>query len=126
MKLFGRICAHLAALLSAGACRTAQARPDVPAVISEPTSQTRAELVEAVSAALGGATVTLADDALTRDNTLVVERKRHLDPSGLPVNGRDLGRPETFRLVKNGADCVLLHENSGRRFPLSQTACAAI
>lgn len=126
MKLFGRICAHVALLLSAGACRTTQARPDVPAVITEPTSQTRAELVQAVSAALGGATVTLSDDAFTRDSTLVVERRRRLDPNGLPVNGRDLGRPATFRLVKNGADCVLVHENSGRRFPLTQTACAAI
>jgi hypothetical protein len=126
VKLFGRICAHAAALLSAGACRTAQARPDVPAVITEPTSQTRAELVQAVSAALGGSTVTLADDALTRDDKLVVERKRQLDPNGLRVNGRDLGRPETFRLMKNGTDCVLVHENSGRRFPLAQTACAAI
>ena len=126
MKLFGRVCAQLAALLSVAACRTAQARPDVPALITEPTSQTRADLVQAVSAALGGATVTLSDDALTRDSTLVVERRRRLDPNGLPVNGRDLGRPETFRLVKNGADCVLVHENSGRRFALSQTACAAI
>ena len=125
MRLFGRI-AQVAVLLSAGACRTAQARPDVPALITEPTSQTRTDLVQAVSAALGGATVTLSDDALTRDSTLVVERRRRLDPNGLPVNGRDLGRPETFRLVKNGADCVLVHENSGRRFALSQTACAAI
>ena len=125
MRLFGRI-AQLAVLLSTGACRTAQARPDLPAVITEPTSQTRTELVEAVSSALGGARVMLSDDALARDSTLLVERNRRLDPNGLPVNGRDLGRPETFRLVKNGADCVLVHENSGRRFPLSQTACAAI
>jgi hypothetical protein len=125
MKSLARMVAR-ALLVCVAACRTVQARQDTPAVISEPTTQTHAELVQAVSAALGGATVTLADDALTRDSTLVLERTRRLDPNGLPVNGRDLGSPERFRLVKNGAECVLVHENSGRRFALAQTACAAI
>jgi hypothetical protein len=95
-------------------------------VITEPSPSSRAELEQAVSAALNGATVSLRDDALTRENTLVVERIRHRDPSGLLIEGRDLGAPERFRLVKNGDQCVLVHEKTGRRFPLSQTTCTGI
>ena len=126
MKFFARVCARSALLFAAAACRTAPARHDVPAVITEPSERSRAELEQAVSAALNGATVTLRDDALTREDTLVVERIRHRDPNGLLIEGRDLGRPERFHLVKNGAECVLVHESTGRRFPLSQTTCAAL
>jgi len=127
MKFLPRAWARAALLLAAGACRTAPAaRPDVPAVITEPSAGSRAELERAVSAALNGASVTLRDDALTREDTLVVERIRHRDPNGLLVEGRDMGRPERVHLVNNGADCVLVHEGTGRRFPLSRTTCAAI
>ena len=125
MRLLLRTCARAALLLAAG-CRTVSARQDVAAVISEPSARSHSKLVGAVSAALNGATVTLSDDALTRDSTLIVERTRHRDANGLPINGRDLGAPERFHLVKNGTECVLVHENTGRRFALSQTACAAI
>ncbi len=116
----------LAIGLSAGllACRTVPPRPDVPAVIVEPTARSRAALVGAVSAALGGVPVTLAEDALTQESTLLVERARLRDPTGLPANGRQLGGPERFQLVKSGAECVLVHERTGGRFALAATACS--
>ncbi len=114
------------ALLSLAACRTALARQELPAVIAENSSRSRAELAAAVSAALDGVAVTLADDALTRESTLVLERARRRDESGLPVQGRETGMPERFRLVRSGADCVLVHERSGRRFTLQETACTPL
>ncbi|HYZ88056.1 MAG TPA: hypothetical protein VE620_02055 [Myxococcales bacterium] len=114
-----------ALVLSSFAGTAVHAASDVPAVVTNPTPESRAELARAVSAALGGAKVTLAEDALTRESTLVVERTRRRDPNGLLANGRDLGKPDRFRLVKNGPGCVLVHENSGRRFALVQTPCAA-
>jgi hypothetical protein len=126
MRRFAQTCARAALLLAAAACRTAPARHDVPAVITEPSARSRAELEQAVSAALNGASVTLRDDALTHEDALIVERIRHRDPNGILIEGRDMGRPERFHLVKNGTECVLVHENTGRRFPLSQTTCAAI
>jgi hypothetical protein len=119
-----RAWAAAGALLSTAACRTPHARHDVPAVIVHPTAESRAALAQAVSSALHGAPVTLADDALTDASTLVIERARRLDPSGLPANGRELGPPERFRLVKSGGECVLVHERSGTRLALSATACA--
>ena len=114
------------ALVSLVACRTASARPDVAAVVAEPGTESRAELAAAVGAALGGVPVRLSDDALTRESTLVVERARQRDPSGLPAQGRERGVPERFRLVKNGADCVLIHERTGQRFTLRETTCAPV
>ena len=114
------------ALLMLVGCGTLRAEADTPAVIVDPTAQSRAELVRAVGAALHGAQVTVADDALTHESALLIERAGRLDPNGLPANGRELGMPERFRLVKSGGQCVLVHERSGKRFALAATSCAPI
>jgi hypothetical protein len=107
------------------ACARGLAQEQTPAVIDNPTDQSRAALVAAVSAALDGTAVTLADDALIREDVLVVERARPRDARGIPFGGRDLGQPEHFRLVKVGAECVLVHERTGARQALASTRCRA-
>ena len=62
----------------------------------------------------------------TRESTLITERARPRDGAGVPLAGRELGRPEHFRLVRNGARCVLVHESSGQRFTLVATTCSPI
>jgi len=114
------LAAAVAGVLGAGACG-ARAKP---AVLVQPTAASRAELARVVSRAMNGAPVTLADDALTADGTLVVERAERRDASGRPLTGRDSGRPEHFRLVKDGARCVLIQERTGQRFTLESTRCA--
>jgi hypothetical protein len=57
----------------------------------------------------------LADDALTRGGTLIIER-RHLE-------GRERALPEKFQLLKIGERCVIVHERTGQRSPLVQTKC---
>jgi hypothetical protein len=116
----------LAALVTLGsaACASAPPAPDVPALLASPTPEVRTELLRAVREALGGAAVTLADDAFTRESTLVVERSLIRGPDGTRAQGRETGRPDHFRLVKSGGRCVLIHEESDRRFPLSGTSCA--
>ena len=96
------------------ACASSFAQPEVAAVIDQPTREGRAALARAVSSALDGAPVTLADDALTRDSLLIIER---------PLSGRDLGKPENFRLRKAGKQCTLVHERTGRRTTLASTTC---
>jgi hypothetical protein len=116
--------ALLTAALVPAACHPRPAAPDVAAVITDATPQSRAELARVVSHALEGATVTLADDALTGDSTLIIQRASRRDAQGLPLNGRETGRPERFQLVKNGPRCVLLQERTGRRFELAATTCS--
>ena len=115
-----------AALLGLAACATATGRPDLPALLTNPTAESRAELVRAVSGALHGAPITLADDALTRDSTLIIERTRPRTANGVPLSGRETGRPEHFRLVKNGTRCVLVHEDTGKRRTLKAATCSPV
>lgn len=114
------------ALPALGACRTLRADKDVPAVIVNPTAESRAALKRAVGEALRGAPVLLADDALTRSSTLVVERVRPRDPSGMQLGGREYGLPERFRLVRSGQQCILVHEPDGMRLVLEATTCSPL
>ena len=84
------------------------APPDMPAVLTNPTARTHAELARVVSRAMNGAPVTLADSALTSDDVLIVDRVVRRDAQGRELNGRETGRPEHFRLVKSGSRCVLV------------------
>ena len=121
-----RTLAPIAVALGTCACGTLPAANDLPAVINAPTAQSREELQQAVSTALNGAPVTLADDALTHDSVLLIERNQARDANGVPLSGRELGRPEKFQLVKSGGDCVLIHEGSGKRWTLKHTTCSPL
>jgi hypothetical protein len=114
----------MAGALTLAACVTTSGGRDLPAVLTNPTAQTRADLARAVSGALHGAPVTLADDALTRDSALIVERAQARAPDGVPLSGRETGRPEHFLLVKSGSRCVLVHERTGERWTLQAATCA--
>ncbi len=113
-----------ATLLALAGCHLHSSAPDLPAVLTHPTAESRAELQRVVSRALNRQTVTLADDALTADGTLIVERAIRRDAQGVRLQGRETERPEHFRLVRNGSRCVLVHEDSGRRFTLKAATCA--
>jgi hypothetical protein len=112
----GLLAALLASCATPGAQRAESSDEGAPAVIVEPTPQSRAALLQAVTDLLNGAQPLLAGDALTRESTLIVER-RHLE-------GRDRGTPERFVLRKVGTQCVLVHEKSGKRAVLVETKCA--
>jgi hypothetical protein len=110
-------------LLLAG-CHTRVPPSDVQAVLTNPTAQSHAELERVVSAAINGAPVTLAADALTADGMLIVERARPQGAKDMNLSGRETGRPEHFRLVASGSRCVLVHQESGRRWTLQSVTCS--
>lgn len=107
----------LAACVWLSACQAGAARADMPARVDHPTAQSRAELLRVVRNALNGSEVVLARDALTNDSLLIIEPKH--------LTGRDLRRPEHFRLVLSGAHCVLVHEGTETRMQLTDTTCRA-
>lgn len=113
-------------LVALPACGAWPAARGVPAIIVHPTAASRAELEFAVSSALGGRPVRLADDALTRTSSLIIARAQARDARGLPLNGRELGRPQHFRLLLRGSRCVLLHVESGKSRTLTHTACQVL
>jgi hypothetical protein len=111
------------AALAPLACGTPPARADTPAVIAEPGAASRAELQRVVSEATNGTSVTLADDALTRESTLIIERREPRDAQGRPLSGRVLDPPQRFRLVLREGNCVLIRESDARSWTLSETRC---
>jgi hypothetical protein len=73
-----------------------------------------------VSGALNVPTVTLADDALTHESLLVIERRPARDAAGQRLGGRDLDAPEQFRLVLDDQGrCTLVHLGTDRRYNLT-------
>lgn len=114
----------LGSCLAVASCAVSQAQPDMPAVITQPSAASRAELLAAVSAALKVANVTLADDALMHSSTLIIEHVHPRDAGGRQLSGRDFDRPQHFQLVKSGERCSLIHQESGKRMQLQATACA--
>lgn len=113
----------IAAALLLCACNTRSATRDIPALIVNPTQQSRAELLRIVTNALYGANVMLADDALTQSSLLNIERSAHRDLQGRQFNGREPGMPHQFRLLKNGSRCVLVKLPDDGRWALAETSC---
>ncbi|HEY8539590.1 MAG TPA: hypothetical protein VIL28_12045 [Steroidobacteraceae bacterium] len=117
------VCAASAVLAS---CTTATgAQQDAPAVISAPTPESRAELQRAVESVIG-APVTLADDALTRESILTIERKPLRDSSGRRIEIREREPPAMFRLVKRGEQCALIHARTQQAIVLQATSCRVL
>jgi hypothetical protein len=108
------------------ACHAWPTARSAPAIIAHPTAASRADLERAVSQAFHGAPVRLADDALTRNDLLIVGRAQARDSRGLPLNGRELGRPQHFRLLRRGAQCMLLHVETGKPYVLAHTTCRVL
>jgi len=108
--------------LAASACTSIAAR-ETPALLANPSQETHAELVSTISSALNVTNVTIADDALTRESTLVIERTPARDSTGQRLTGRDYDKPEQFRLLLVGDDCKLLHVSTGKLYPLQRGRC---
>ena len=108
-------------------CRVLAEPWGAPAIITHPTAASRAALERAVSQALThGAPVRLAPDALTRQSQLIVGRAQARDARGIPLNGRELERPQHFRLLRRGSKCVLLHVETGKLRLLAHTTCTPL
>ena len=116
-----RACLFAAAVVP-GACGTLSAQ-EQPAVIAAPTAQSRAELVRVVSAAFNGQPVTLADDALTKESVLTIERRTPPGEQGRAATGRTLDAPQRLSLVLRGTRCFLVRSADGREWELSEAQC---
>src|SRR5262245_66383598 len=95
-----------AATVAPIACSTLSAQ-ERPAVIAAHTTQSRAELARVVSAAFNGQPVTLADDVLTRESVLTIERRTPPGEQGRAATGRTLEAPARLKLVLPGTQCYV-------------------
>jgi hypothetical protein len=106
-------------------CATSSSGRDVPALIVDPTPESRAELKLAVQRALHSDPILLSDDALTRSSLLPIDRIPRRDIHGRLLNGMEIGhKPDMFHLVRNGKSCVLIHDDAAQsRQTLTATHC---
>ncbi|MCZ6854155.1 MAG: hypothetical protein O7G86_09575 [Gammaproteobacteria bacterium] len=109
--------ALIGAIFSMSTCKAVSMEADVPAHISNPTAESRSELLRVVREALNNSQVTIADNALMADSLLIIEPKHLL--------GRDLRKPNHFRLMLSDSNCVLIHQETEARSTLTQTTCTA-
>jgi hypothetical protein len=116
-----RLC-WLVAALPPVACGTLAAQEE-PAVIAAHTERSRAELASVASAAFDGQSVLLADDALTRESVLLLERTTPPGPQGRAATGRTLEVPARLSLVLRGTRCFLVRDSDGREWELSEARC---
>ncbi len=107
------------------ACSTSDLRTDVPALLTNPSEDTRLEIEQSVSAALDGAKITVAADALTQSSVLTIEQGKNRSIERPAELGRNLGRPEHFQLMIDGPQCVLVHRRTGLHWILRQSECVA-
>jgi hypothetical protein len=95
---------------------------DAAAVIEAPSATTRAELQRSVNSLLGK-NVMLGDDALTQSSVLVIDRTVARDPTGRRIDARETQLPDRLRLIKRGADCVLINEATQQEVILRNVTC---
>ena len=120
-----RFVLSIAAVSSLLACTANELNTDVGALRVNADTRSKTEIENVLSSALDGVPVNIADDALTRESTLIIERgmRRSIDrPAEL---GRELGRPNHFQLVLDGGQCFLIHRETGLRWMLATTECVA-
>ena len=124
MKNKMRAMALAAFAMSISGCKNVAPDADQAAVIVDPDAASRAALQQTVNAALH-TDVTLADDALTDTNILIIERKVPQSIEGSPAQGRNMEMPIQFRLVTDGANCILVDQRDASRHILADTRCVA-
>ena len=112
-----------AAVAALAACAAEPLPEGVPALLVDPDAASRAELAGVLQNALGATRVTLAPDALTESRELTIERPAPRGLDAPPATGRTLGRPERFRLVRDGPQCVLIQDSTGLRWLLLDARC---
>ena len=97
-----------------------------PAVIVEQSAQGRSELARVIAGALHTQEIALADDVLTGAPMLIIERSPARDERGVPLNGRELSRPDVFRLFLVRGHCELTRPRSGQRWTLRDVQCRRV
>jgi hypothetical protein len=121
----------LAALLGLGsltACQTTAAFEPAPAIFAGGAGdKTLSQLTQAVSGALGGQSVQLAPDVLSKSSVLILETKL---PQSLNerrdmalMNDRARPRPDHFELMTTGRECYLIHRETKAKIVLPGVKC---
>ncbi|WP_137224958.1 hypothetical protein [Shewanella sp. MEBiC00475] len=113
-------------ILTIAGCVATESEAQAPlqaATLTNPNSQTHAELQQAIASLLSASGVIIADNAFTQYSQEVIERAPHKDANGLLIMGRSTEMPDAIQMLKQGDNCLLRHVQSGNTTTLLQTRC---
>jgi len=122
-----RLIVTASAACALAACQTTTSAPPAEAMLTESSAATTQMLSKAVSKALGGVDVKLANNVLMDSPTLTLETRipQSMDGGRMvgAMNDRARPAPDRFTLMKEGRSCYLVHENTGQKLPLGSMKC---
>jgi hypothetical protein len=125
-----RVAAALLAAALAGCQATQaqapQAQAEKPARMTGTPSSACLTQLTAFASSATKRTVTLTEQAFAQSDQLLLERPLIRGPDGRPLDGRSMERPSSVRLVRAGALCSVIHENSATRTELPDCRCEAL
>jgi len=99
------------------------------ALLIETSAASVGALNTAISQALNGASVSVAQDAFTQSSELQIERMAQDPASMLGLNGRLMSRPEAHRFSlksNNKGNCYLVYQRTGFEYRLDDVKCRVI
>ncbi len=119
-----KLLAALLLTLILQACKALEAaQQDQAALILNPDEAAIEELRQTIQKAISDRSVTIAKTAFTTSYRLLIVRKKHLGPDGLPIQTRVDEPPRIFELRYFSGNCYLLDTLKKTRYPLKQTSC---
>ncbi len=94
-----------------------------PALLSESSTDSKAELQHAIASLLKTEEVLIADDAFMQSSRLSLSRAPHTDPNGQLIMGRNFEMPDMVQLLIMDKQCFVYHEKSDQNRPLPLSKC---
>ncbi len=96
------------------------------AVLLNPSPQTRTEISNVISEALGGRRVKIGPESFVESNLLIIDTEQARFADGYTIYGRDRARPNHFHLKMSKGGCSIFHEETGQFFSLSLSKCRLV
>jgi len=94
-----------------------------PALLSNSSTESTAELQDAIASLLKVEEVLIADDAFMQSSHLSLSRAPHTDPSGQLIMGRNFDLPDMVQLLIMNKQCFVYHQKSDQSRPLPHSTC---
>ncbi|WP_223669141.1 hypothetical protein [Kangiella shandongensis] len=103
-------------------CKTLDRSNASPAVVTELSEPAKQQIADTINEVMPGANVRLADDTLSKDNRLFIQRKTTM-VDGNPAQGRITEMPRKFELFISNGDCFLVDDKVGDSYYLDKVQC---
>ena len=106
-------------------CLATQVSQPVPAMLDQPSSDTRLLLESAIGDLLKSQPIKLSDNVFLQKSTVIIGRSQPKDGRGNLLNGREIRKADTVSLLTEDGKCYLKHDQSGQITVVGNISCKA-